>query len=285
MPEPNSPYAARAMAGRLFVVGCARSGTTLLQSLLAAHPAVLSFPETAVFSHLLSPVVPGQTRQITVHRRTQLCYRQATALLNSLARRDLEQLLPIRSQSIRHFVDGFVAMLDRLTLDKGKSWWVEKTPGNICFVPEILALVPGAKFIAIVRDGRQNVAALYDMGRKYPDWAAYRNLDLAIEAWNSSARYAHLLRSMPEARIIRLERLLSETEAAVKEVCQFLGLPFTRDMIDCRAEAAGAVITAREPWKADVLTPLRSAGEDKFERLFDGGQKAYIEARLEKIDF
>ncbi len=285
MPEPNPPDATRAMAGRLFVVGCARSGTTLLQSLLAAHPAVLSFPETAVFSHLLSPVVPGQTRQITVHRRTQLCYRQATALLNGVARRDLEQLLPIRSQSIRQFVDGFVAMLDRLTLDKGKSWWVEKTPGNICFVPEILALVPGAKFIAIVRDGRQNVAALYDMGRKYPDWAAYRNLDLAIEAWNSSARYAHLLRNMPEVRIIRLEGLLSDTEAVVKEVCQFLGLPFTRDMIDCRAQAAGAVITAREPWKADVLTPLRSAGEDKFERLFDGGQKAYIEARLEKIDF
>jgi Sulfotransferase family len=285
MPEPNSPDAARAMAGRLFVVGCARSGTTLLQSLLAAHPAVLSFPETAVFSYLLSPVVPGQTRQITVHRRTQLCYRQATALLDGLGRRDVEQLLPIRSQSIRQFVDGFVAMLDRLTLDKGKSWWVEKTPGNICFVPEILALVPGAKFIAIVRDGRQNVAALYDMARKYPDWAAYRNLDLAIEAWNSSARYAHLLRSMPEVRIIRLERLLSDTQVVVNEVCQFLGLPFTQDMIDCRAEAAAAVITAREPWKADVLTPLRSAGEDKFERLFDRGQQAYIEARLDKIDF
>src|SRR5271169_5376629 len=144
MPQEVSPSAARTIAGRLFVVGCARSGTTLLQSLLAAHPAVLSFPETAVFSHLLSPVVPGQTRQITVHRRTQLCYRQVMALLKDLGRRDLEQLLPIRSQSIGQFVDGFVRVLDRLTLDRGKSWWVEKTPGNICFVPEILALVPGA---------------------------------------------------------------------------------------------------------------------------------------------
>jgi Sulfotransferase family len=285
MPQPVPPNAARAIAGRLFVVGCARSGTTLLQSLLAAHPAVLSFPETAVFSHLLSPVVPGQTRQITVHRRTQLCYRQVTSLLNALGRRDLEQLLPIRSQSIRQFVDRFVAVLDRLALDKGKSWWVEKTPGNICFVPEILALVPGAKFVAIVRDGRQNVAALYDMAGRYPGWAAYRNLDLAIEAWNSCARHTRLLRGMPEVRIIRLERLLSDTEGVVHEACHFLGLPFTHHMIDRRVEAASAVVTAGEPWKADVLTPIRSATEDKFERLFDGGQKAYIEARLERIDF
>jgi len=285
MPQPDSPSPARAIAGRLFVVGCARSGTTLLQSLLAAHPAVLSFPETAVFSHLLSAVVPGQTRQITVHRRTQLCYRQVTALLNTLGRRDLEQILPIRSQSIRQFVDGFVAVLDRLTLDKGKSWWVEKTPGHICFVPEILALVPAAKFIAIVRDGRQNVAALYEMACKYPAWAAYRDLDLAIEVWNSCARYTRPLLGMPEVRVIRLERLLADTEAVVQETCHFLGLPFIRQMIDCRMEAASAVITAGEPWKADVLTPMRSAGEDKFERLFDGGQKAYVEARLEKFDF
>src|SRR5271165_5902703 len=104
MPEPNSPDAARAMAGRLFIVGCARSGTTLLQSLLAAHPTVLSFPETVVFSHLLSEFVPGETRKITPHRRTQLSYRRVTALLDVLGRRDLEQILPIRSQSIGQFV-------------------------------------------------------------------------------------------------------------------------------------------------------------------------------------
>ncbi|MGC1525664.1 MAG: sulfotransferase, partial [Phormidesmis sp.] len=34
---------------RLFLVGCARSGTTLLQSLLASHPGVASFPESNFF--------------------------------------------------------------------------------------------------------------------------------------------------------------------------------------------------------------------------------------------
>ena len=283
---PDAPVMS-AIEGRLFVVGCPRSGTTLLQSLLAAHPAVLSFPETAVFGRLLSErALPGEDRVGTVHRRTQLGYRHTVALLQSLGRRDLEQILPLRSKTIAQFVDGFVSVLDRLTLDKGKLWWVEKTPENIRFVREILELVPGARFVTILRDGRQNVAALYDMARKYPDrwWVRYGDLDVAIAIWNRCASDARRLLGMPEVLLIRHERLVADTEAVMREICRFTGLHFTSQMIDRRAEAASSVIASHEPWKADVLKPIRSAIDDKFERLFDPAQKAYIEARLEKID-
>jgi hypothetical protein len=90
-----------------------------------------------------------------------MAYRRATALLDALGRRELERILPIRSESTGEFAAGFVGVLDRLALDQGKSSWVEKTPENIRFIPEILELVPGAKFVNILRDRRQNVAALY----------------------------------------------------------------------------------------------------------------------------
>ena len=38
---------------RIFIVGCPRSGTTLLQSLLAAHPQIHSFPETHFFPNTI----------------------------------------------------------------------------------------------------------------------------------------------------------------------------------------------------------------------------------------
>jgi hypothetical protein len=287
-PQLAPATATRTIAGRLFVIGCPRSGTTLLQSLLAAHPALLSFPETAVFGRLLSKnAMPGETRPDTIHRRTQLGYRHAVAVLDGMGRRDLEYILPMRSQSIGQFVDGFIAVLDRLTLDRGKSWWAEKTPENIHVATKILGLVPGAKFINILREGRQNVAALYDMALQYPDrwWVRFRDLDRAIEVWNRCARQARLLRGVPEVLLIRHARLLSDTEATMQDVCRFAGLPFTRQMIDCRVESARALITAREPWKAEVLTPIRPPIEDKFERLFDAERQAYVEARLERIDF
>jgi hypothetical protein len=286
MPQLAPTTAPRGLAGRLFVVGCPRSGTTLVQSLLAAHPAVASFPETAVFGRLLSATpMPGEVRRATVHRRTQLGYRHATALLDLIGRRDLEYILPLRSASIGQFVAGFVALLDRLTRDAGKSCWVEKTPENVEFVPQLRELVPGARFVSVLRDGRQNVAALYDMACQYPDrwWARYRDLDLAIEEWNACARQTRRLRAVPEVLLLRHERLLADTQAVAHELCRFAGLPFTRRMIDGRAQSARALITAREPWKAEVLTPIRPV-EDKFARLFDAGQQAYIAARLEAVD-
>ena len=284
------------------MVGCARSGTTLLQSFLAAHPAVLSFPETAVFARLLGAGVMrsfrvgsadpdadagGSGRLGSIHRRIQAAYRRATALLDTLGRCDLEGVLPMRSTSIDEFSNGFVGVLDRLALDQGKTWWIEKTPNNIGVVPEILRLVPGARFINILRDGRQNVASLYDMARKYPQlfWAKYSDLDEAIERWNICLRHTRRLLNVPEVLLVRHERLLSDTEAVLQEICSFAGLAFSRDMIERRAEAAAAVVRGAESWKADVLKPLRPAPDDKFDELFDPAQKAYIDSRLERIDF
>ena len=283
-----APAPPSAVAGRLLVVGCARAGTTLLQSLLAAYPAVRSFPETAVFGRLLGKTpLPGETRPDTVHRRTQVGYRHVVALLDSLGRRDLECILPMRSRSIGQFVDGFIAVLDRLTLDHDRSWWVEKTPENLAFVPQLLELVPGAKVINVLRDGRQNVASLYDMACRFPDrwWVRFRDLDRAIAQWNNCARRTRSLLARPDVLLVRHERLRSDTEAVLQQACAFVGLPFTRDMLERRADAARHLVTVREPWKADVLAPLRPAIEDKFSRLFDAEQRAYIEARLEPIDF
>ena len=293
---PDSAVAAT--AGPLFIVGCARSGTTLLQSFLAAHPAILSFPESAVFGRLFynETARPGSStysifldndqRHKTLHRRTQLAYRHAAALLAMFGRRDLELLLPMRSRSVAEFAAGFVQVLDRLTRDHGKSTWLEKTPENIRYVPEILGVVPGARFINILRDGRQNVAAMFDMSQKYSDrwWARYRDVDEAIEQWNQCARLTRRLLDVPEVLLIRHEQLRADPESVLREVCRFTGLVFSADMIERRTEGARGVVNEREPWKADVFNQVRAV-DDRFTQVFDATQRAYVESRLERLDF
>ncbi len=291
--KPSSSGAAIAppvptVSNRLFVVGCPRSGTTLLQSFVAAHPAVLSFPETKVFARLLIAPSPAPPSHENARARIEAAYARATAFLSGIGRADLGPLLATPDASITEFAQAFVAVLDRLTLDRGKGSWVEKTPRHLAVVSEIGALVPGARFIHILRDGRQNVASLHDLALKYPDvwwWARYRDLDQAIKTWNYCARQARALRNLDGVLLVRYERLVSETDAVLREICAFAGLPFRPEMIQRRAEAAGAVVCVDEPWKRGVLEPLQPATADKFDRIFSAEQKAYIEARLKRINF
>lgn len=105
-------------------------------------------------------------------------------------------------------------------------------------------------------------------------------MDAPIALWNGCVRRTRRLLNVPGVLLVRHERLISDTEAVAREICGFAGLAFSR-----RAQLAQSMIRSDEPWKADVFKPIRSVAEDKFDRLFDAEQKAYIEARLEQIDF
>jgi len=231
---------------------------------------------------------PAPPSASNVRARIEASYARVTAFLDALGRGDLGRLLAAQDASIAEFAQTFVAVLDRLTLDQGRNSWVEKTPKHLALVSEIRGLVPGARFINILRDGRQNIASLYELALKHPDvewWARFRDLDQAVKLWNYSTRRARALRDMPEVLLIRYERLVSDTETVLREICRFSGLPFRREMIERRAEAARVVVTAAEPWKSEVLEPVRPATDDKFDRVFSAEEKAHIEARLERIDF
>jgi hypothetical protein len=57
---------------RVFIVGCPRSGTTLVQALLARYPGVHSFPETRFFEALLD-AVDLQLARLGAERHHVLC--------------------------------------------------------------------------------------------------------------------------------------------------------------------------------------------------------------------
>lgn len=200
-------------ADHVFIGGCARSGTSILRETLGRHSRLGIGPETPLFS-----------------QRPNL---QKIAAMWEI---DVQQLTDrVRgSASLTEFVDGFFAM--RLA-QTGKARYVEKSIGNVEAIPKILALYPNARFIHMLRDGRDVACSL----RHFPlyGWNGFGisgqavNRSIAASAalwkWYAGCGLAH--RDHPRCLEVRYEELMADPQAQLGRICAFLGEPFEMEML------------------------------------------------------
>ncbi|WP_121971335.1 sulfotransferase [Leptolyngbya sp. BC1307] len=266
-------------SGRLFIVGAPRSGTTLLQSLLAAHPEITSFPESHAFENLTT----------AYQRRWKLL--QLTKIASPVAVQKLYRFLDRIGYEAqgrcrlkyaffsRQYALGFVEILDEITRDRGKSIWVEKTPQHINCISYIEGLNIGAKFIHLVRNGTDVVASQYDAGLKNSDtlWRVHLNLDKCIDSWKNDVQISLSHSHKPNHILISYERLANSTEAELIRLCQFIGVPFNSAMLqDYALESKELIMDHEANWKNSLDQPIQNANGMKFSKLFNKEQQAYI---------
>jgi hypothetical protein len=288
---------------RVFLVGIMRSGTTLLQSLLAANTQVASCPETMFFRSLVGENLGfwrGKPPKTILEKmkcswsrcRERLGFAHSMArwrinsLLSEVQRPDLHGLFPAKSRSMRRQAAAFAEILDRVTIDQGKTVWVEKSPEHIAYIDLIERYVRPVKFIHIVRNGADVVASLTDVGRQYPKshWKLYWDTpDKCIALWNEAIRLTRLHMHKPHHHVVRYERLVDDTPNVLAEVCDFLSIPYQEAMVQGYSSAAERLVRNKTAWQAKVFKPIENANGTKFFELFDDGQQQYILNRLSPI--
>jgi hypothetical protein len=268
---------------RVFLVGCPRSGTTLLQCLLGAHSRIAAFPETAFYT-VLYPDRPWAARLGLASRRVQLAWNlfaRAMPLSPELASR-----LPRWAVWARQCSGVFVSTLDELAREQGKDIWLEKSPGHLRVAETIQRLVPRAKFIHLLRDGPDVVASLYDIGANYAnaEWGReFRSLDACIERWTRDARLSQSYAGRPDHCLVRYEDVVADAPAALAPVCAFVGVAFEAGMLSGYAQVADRVIRPNETWKAANFKTIGGERGSKFHTLLSAEQQAYVLARLPAI--
>jgi hypothetical protein len=245
----------------IFIVGCSRSGTTLLKRLIDAHPDV-AFPMeshwiTKFFEKpgILTPegfVTPQLIRKLRKHRKFQKL---------KLGQDDIESLLPSEgSLRYQEFVSG---IYDLYGQRKGKKLVGDKTPPYARHIPLLHSLWPKSKFIHIIRDGR-------DVGLSVLNWKRARVTAGRIGSWSDDRVttvalwwewYVRLGREGGQSigpelyHEVRYESLIQETENECRRVCDFLDLTFDEAMLSYHK---GRVRTAPElDAKAAWLPPTR----------------------------
>jgi hypothetical protein len=205
-----------------FIVGVPRSGTTLLRLQLDAHPELAIPPETGFGT--VSAAFAG-------HRASPDELLDALAALPTWPDLGLDRQALGRPSGVGDALRAcYRAYADR----HDKPRWGDKTPGHARLMETLAHDLPEARFIHLIRDGRDVAASL----RGLPFAPGDGSVRAIAADWRdtiaATRRAGERLQHYVE---VRYEHLVSEPEAALREVCEFLHLSFHPAMLRAHERA------------------------------------------------
>lgn len=203
------------------IVGVGRSGTTLLRLMLDAHPELSIPPET----HFLASVTQLKSEGDIL--RNEL-YNTVVNVQSwgdfHLSPEDFYNKL----KAIEPFnlADGLRCFYKMYAQRFNKPRWGDKTPPYLEYMSFIQATLPEAYFIHVIRDGR-DVA----LSRKGLWFGPGNDIEAQATDWLWRIREARQqAQSCQHYLEIHYEDLITDTKSVLKEICQFIDLPYTKNL-------------------------------------------------------
>ena len=219
-----------------FIVGSARSGTTLLRLMLNAHPEVAVPPE----SRFITELYPGEGKvQIETFLTALAAHKRFRTwdLPISVVADELRATAADASQV--EYPEAIAAAFRAYARVGGKSRWGDKTPRYVEHLELLSELFPTARFIHLIRDGR-NVALSYANVPFGP-----KTVGKAAALWSKRVCAGHQVgRALLTGRYLEVlyEDLVEDAEGETKDICDFIGLDFDPGMLDYTERARGSVL-------------------------------------------
>lgn len=204
------------MIAPIFIVGCPRSGTTLLRNLLRSHPR-LSFPPESHFIPQIYEAYGDPANEREARRLTEVLL-QLRWVRRWNCDFDENALIACRS---------YAAMIDELfqtwARKEGKPRWGDKTPKNVLHMHTLATIFPQARFIHVYRDGRDVARSIISSPIGPENWFTAA---LHWQALVKAGRQAGAALPQGAYTEVRYETLLNDLEATLRQVCEFLEEPF-----------------------------------------------------------
>jgi hypothetical protein len=251
----------------IFIVGCPRSGTTLLQLMLHAHPRIAIPPENRF-------LLPAYFRRQEFGDLRSAVGRRAVGDYIVGDKYSKFKDLGLNADAVLAEIEaapptiGSVlgTVLRAYARSHGKPRWGDKRPTYVRYLPDLHRMFPDAQFVHVIRDGRDCVGSLKQMTWWKRD--AYYSMATWAQAVDSGRAAA---RRLPAGSYheIQYERLVFDPTRELTALCGFLGEAFDAGMLRPHQQAPanrkkhhartrGAVDTAAmhtwqerlDPWEA-----------------------------------
>lgn len=228
-----------------FFVGCGRSGTTMLRAMFDSHPDLAVPDEVSFVIRLARPHYAlryGWPRRFDAARGADLIVANASwrrwGIPPDEGRAALVDPPPV----------SFAAMVRRAyavwAARAGKPRYADKTPMHVLHLPRLARLFPEARFVHLVRDGR-DVALSY----QGVAWGPSSVEDAAL-LWRrrvGHGRRAGRRLGPGRYREVSYEDLVAEPERVARELCAFLALAWDDAMLRYPARAGEVIAATRFP--------------------------------------
>jgi hypothetical protein len=261
----------------IFVVGYQRSGTTLLQSLLGAHPRIAAPPEVHFWFRIV--MLADHWGDLTDDARASAVVREVLDLPFGLLDDAGFDEAVLRSAFLE--TDrSYAALLDTVMSDfahrHGKQRWSEKTPQQR--PAWIWSLLPDAQVIHIVRDPRDVAVSESAWLRRLPAWQSAQRCVTFTSAAMHDGRNA-----VPGSYLrIGYEDLTREPAVVMASVCEFLGEEFPAAMVTVSRDGSPAVPRTSAPWQREAAAPIRPA-VSTWSTDLGGRQRALVAATADEL--
>ncbi|GAA2425727.1 sulfotransferase [Actinomadura vinacea] len=239
----------------LFVIGCPRSGTTLLQLMLHSHPRI---------------AIPAENRFLLAAYASRCDFgdlgdrNNRRALAEWITGREAGRFTDLgldAAEVAAEIVDGPPSLGSALDIvfrayarRFGKSRWGDKRPGYFQHVDVLLRMFPDAQFIHLIRDGRDCVASLKAM-----PWFR-QDVFHAVSMWREAIDVGRRMASRlgPDVYYeLQYERLVADPVEELTSLCAFLGEDFHWEMT-APSDVARLLIPKQHRWHDSIGT--RRAG-------------------------
>lgn len=243
-----------------FLCGAPKSGTTWLQVLLDAHPNIVCNGE----GHFCDQLLPALHDAVAK-------YNGVVAEKNRTIFADLRGYPLLRPEHELYLLAVAMSLIfGEQGIDPAIAAVGEKSPDNIRYLPVLDCLFPTAKFIHIIRDGRDGAVSCWFHNRRLtPDWVNqnFPTMDDFIaryaQEWEQSMRAGREFGAQRAGRYleVRYEDMIADTPGTAAKVFAYLGVPADEDIVrECCARGS-----------FEALSRGRARGEEDRDSFFRKG--------------
>ncbi len=221
----------------VFLVGFPRSGTTLLEQILAGHPDIETMEERDCLRDSIEAFVDPAS--------------------------GFDRLAKLSVEDAAFYRDSYWKRAEEGGARRNRPVFVDKMPLNSALLFVIAKLFPSARILFALRDPRDVVLSCF---RRRLTLFELATLDGAARYYGGVMRLADACRDRTSLAIhdIRLESLIADLQGEMGAVCAFLGIPYTAQMEGFAARVRERTINT--PSAAQVARGLNAQGVGQWRR-------------------